>query len=122
MTIWEKAILNMQKGTQKITVAAAVFSERVKAELAIVRLRIRIDEIQTRIDVLYGAIGRKVVDLKNKNELPKTSQELLLDEEITAAMNELVQQKKEIEELKNDIKSEQDAFKPAPKQTEDTVQ
>jgi predicted nucleic acid-binding Zn-ribbon protein len=122
MTIWEKAILNMQKGTQKVAVMAAVFSERVKAELAIVRLRIRIDEIQTRIDVLYGAIGRKVVDLKNKSEMPKTSQELLLDEEITAAMNELVQQKKEIEELKNDIKSEQDAFKPAPKQTEDTVQ
>jgi transcription initiation factor TFIIIB Brf1 subunit/transcription initiation factor TFIIB len=121
MTIWEKAILNMQKGTQKIADVAAVFSERVKAELVIVRLRIRIGEIQARINELYGTIGRKVVELKNKEEVPKTSEELLLDEEIAAAMNELVQQKKEIEELESDIKSEQDAFKPAPKQTEDTV-
>ncbi len=45
VTIWEKAVLNMQKGSRKIAAAAAVFSERVKAELTIVRLRIRIDEV-----------------------------------------------------------------------------
>jgi predicted nucleic acid-binding Zn-ribbon protein len=120
MTIWEKAVVNMQKGTQKLTAAAGVFSERVKAEMAVDRLRIRIDEIQTRIDDLYRAIGRRVVDLKNKNEMPMASAELLMDEDITAAVNELAQQKKEIEELKNELKDEQEALKPAAKQTEET--
>lgn len=120
MTIWEKAVVNMQKGTQKLTAAAGVFSERVKAEMAVVRLRIRIGEIQTRIDDLYRAIGRRVVDLKNKNEMPMASAELLMDEDLTAAVNELAQQKKEIEELKNELKDEQEALKPAAKQTEET--
>ncbi len=67
MTIWEKAVLNMEKGTRKLAVAAAIFSEWAKAELAIVRLRIRIDEVQAGIDELHRQIGRKVMDLKKQD-------------------------------------------------------
>jgi transposase len=116
MTIWEKAIVNMQKGTQKITAFAEVFSERAKAELAIVRLRIRIEEMQAQIDVLYKTIGRKVVDLKNKGELPKTSEQLLHHDEIAAAMNELAQLKLEINDLLDEMKTEQEARKPVKNQ------
>jgi seryl-tRNA synthetase len=121
MTIWEKAVVNVQKGLQKINTFSAFFSERMKAEIAIVRLRIRIDEIQTQIDELYRTIGRRVVDLKNRGEIPKASEQLLRDEDVVSSMNELVEQKKEIEDLLNEIKIEQEARKPAPKQKEDSL-
>ena len=49
MTIWEKAALNIQKGVQRISLVASTLAERVRAEIAIVRLRIRIGDIQVQI-------------------------------------------------------------------------
>jgi seryl-tRNA synthetase len=121
MTIWETAVLNMQKGSRKVMAAAAVFSERVKAEIAIVRLRIRIDEVQARIDELYRTIGRTTVELRNKGLMPETAEQLFAVDEITAALNELATRKKEIEDLLFEIKHEQDAYKPAAKPTEDAA-
>lgn len=121
MTIWEKAILNMQKGGKKISVVAATLSERVKAELALVRLRIRIDEVQTRIDELHGLIGRKIMNLKKQEMLPKTTDQLLKDDEIIAVMAELTDREQEIEELKTEMKRVHDDFKTTAKQTEDTL-
>ena len=121
MKIWEKMVLNIQQGIQKLQVFAAFFSERVKAEIAIVRLRIRIKEAQTRIDELYRIIGRKVVDLKNRGEMPKASEQLLRDDEMFSAMNELAEQKKELEDLLNEVTIELEALKTAPKQKEDST-
>ncbi len=121
MTIWEKAVLNMQKGSRKIAAAAAVFSERVKAELTVIRLKIRIDEVQDRIDGLYGMIGRRIVDLKSKEALPKTVEQLLKDEDITTAMNEIANGEQEIEQLKIEIKTVGSGFAPDEKKTEDTI-
>jgi hypothetical protein len=121
MTIWEKSVVNIQKGILKVTVAAATFSERVKAEIAVVRLRIRLDEVQARIDGLHKIIGRKVETLKNSEMMPKTTDQLLKDENIDVALRELGEWKKELEDLKSEIKREQDAFKSVMKQTEDTA-
>ena len=115
MTIWEKAILNMQRGSQRLSVAAALFADRVRAEIAIVRLRIRIDEVQNRIDELYQGIGRRVVNLALGDALPKATEGLLQDEEITAAMADLKDRKQELEDLNNEIKNEKDLFKTAQK-------
>ena len=122
MNIWEKIIVNMQKGSQKIIAFAEVFSERAKAELSIVRLRIRIEEMQAQIDELYKVIGRKMVELKNKGELPKTSEQLLNHDEIAAAMNELAQLKLEITDLLDEMKAEQEARKPVRKQHEEPTE
>jgi seryl-tRNA synthetase len=121
MTIWEKAILNMQRGAQRISVAAVLFSERVRVEIAIVRLRIRIDEVQARKNELYQIIGRKLVNLATGDALPKTSEQLVENEDISLAMHELVDRKQEIEELNDRIRSEQNLFKTAPKRKEDAV-
>ena len=121
MNIWEKAVLNMQRGAQRISVAAVLFAERVRAEIAIVRLRIRINEVQARIDELYQSIGRKVVTLALGDALPKTSEQLLQNEEISEALHELTDRKQEIEELQDRIKSEQNLFKTVPKRKEDAV-
>ena len=116
MTIWEKAILNMHKGTQKLSVAAATFSERVKAEITIARLRIRLDDIQSRIDEQYRIIGRKVVGLKNRSELPKTAEQLMKDAEIAVALAEIEAREKDVEDLNAGIAQEQAAFKPEQKE------
>jgi len=120
MTIWEKSVVNMQKGVQKIVAFAAVFSERVKAEIAIVRLRIKIDDIQKDIARQYQVIGQKVVDLKNGGDIPKTTEQLLNEETISSALSELIEQKKEVEELLNEIRIEQEALAPVRKQKEDS--
>lgn len=118
MTIWEKAILNMQRGSQRISLTAALFADRVRVEIDVVRLRIRIDEAQERIDELYQSIGRKVVNLARGDALPKTTEQLIQDEEIAAAMSELTDRKQEIEELRSNILSEQASVKTARKRTE----
>ncbi len=110
----------MQKGAQKIVAFAAVFSERVKAEIAIVRLRIKIDDVQKDINRQYQIIGQKVVDLKNEGDIPKTTEQLLNDEIISSALSELVEQKKEVEELLNEIRIEQEALATVKKQKEDS--
>jgi predicted nucleic acid-binding Zn-ribbon protein len=120
MTIWEKAILNMQRGIKRISIAAALFADRVRVEINIVRLRIRIDEVQERIDAQHQAIGRKVVNLTRGEALPIMTEQLVKDEEITAAMAELTDCKQEIEELRNTIVDEQASMKTAQKQAEGT--
>jgi len=119
MTIWEKAVVNMQHGAQRVAIAAATFSERVKVEIALVRLRIRIDEVQDRINGMHQAIGRRVEMLHNSDALPKTSEQLLLDEEIAASLNALAERKNELETLKAEIRTELDALKPMTRKTED---
>jgi hypothetical protein len=118
MTIWEKAILNMQRGSRRISISAALFADRVRVEINIVRLRIRIDEVQERIDAQYQAIGRKVDNLTRGEALPKTTEHLVQDEEIAAAMIELTDRKQEMVELRSKIVDEQASMKTVQKQAE----
>ncbi len=121
MAIWGKAVLNIEKGSKKITVMAATFSDWVKAELQIIRLRIRIDETQTAIDQLHRQIGRKIMNLKKQDALPESIDLLLRDEEIVMAMAELTDREQEIEELKTELKIVRRDLKTTVKQTEDIV-
>lgn len=111
----------MQKGTKKIAGVASLFSERVKAELAIIRLRLRIDEVQAGIDELHRRIGRKVTDLKKQEALPRTTEQLFRDDELTTAVAELADREQEVEELKARMKDVQTEFRAAEKQTEDIL-
>jgi seryl-tRNA synthetase len=121
MNIWEKVVLNMRNGAKKVAAAAATFAERVRAEVAIVRLRLRIDEVNSRIAELHRTIGRKLVDLQKKNAMPKTTDQLLKDEDIVAAIVELADREQEIEELNKEIKNIQTDIKTIVRQTEDKI-
>jgi seryl-tRNA synthetase len=119
MTIWEKAVLDMQKGVRKIAAAATTFAERVRAEIGVVRLRIRIEEVQSRVDELHRLIGKKLVSLHTQDALPRTSELLMKDEDVAAAINELRDREQEIEELKAEIKNIQTDVTATMKHTED---
>jgi hypothetical protein len=102
MSVWEKAILNMQKGSKKITTFAATFSERVNVEIALVRLRIRIDEAQAKVDALHQSIGKRLVELKKKDDLPKGADQLFKNEEFVVMLAELEKRETELTELRAD--------------------
>jgi SepF-like predicted cell division protein (DUF552 family) len=121
MNIWEKVVLNMQKGSRNVAAAAATFAERVRAELAIVRLRLRVDEVSSRISELHRTVGFKLVDLQKKNNLPKTTDQLLKDEDIVAAIVELADREQEFEELNQEIKNIQTDIKTTIRDAEDRI-
>ncbi|HUI66712.1 MAG TPA: hypothetical protein VL087_00690 [Nitrospirota bacterium] len=121
MAIWEKVVVNLEMGAKKIAATASIFAERVKAELSIVRLRIRLDEVQNRIDELHRIIGRKVAGLSSSSAMPKAGEQLLKDEVIAAALAELNARISDLEELNAEIKNEQSAFKTEPEQKEETI-
>jgi hypothetical protein len=121
MTIWEKTVLNIERGTRKLTVAAATFSEWAKAELAIIRVRIRIDETQRGMDELHRQIGRKITDLSKQDTLPKSTEQLLKDEVISIALAEIAEREQELEGLKTELKSVRTDYETAAKQTEDIL-
>jgi predicted nucleic acid-binding Zn-ribbon protein len=121
MTIWGKTILNIEKGTRKLTVAAATFSEWVKTELAVIRIRIQIDDAQRGIDELHRQIGRKITDLRKQDALPKSTEQLLKDEAVSIALAEIADREQELEGLMTQLKSIRADYKTAVKQTEDTL-
>jgi len=119
--IWEKVITSMQKGSDKLMAAAATFSERAQAELNIVRLRIRNDDVQERVNEQYRIIGHTVVDLNNSGSLPNLAEQLLQDERIAASLIEIAVLEKELDRLNDEIKNEASVFRPASKQTEESA-
>ena len=121
MTIWEKAVLNIEKGGRKLAIAAATFSEWAKAELAVIRLRIRIDEAQRGIDELHRQIGRKITDLGKQDSLPKITEQLLKNEVISIALTEIAEREQELEGMKTEIRNIRTEYQTTEKQTEDTL-
>ena len=117
MTIWEKALTNMQKGSEKLMATAATFSERVQAELNIVRLRIRVDNVQTSMHEEYQTIGRTIVELHNSAAMPKMAEQLLQDEKIATALVALTALEQELDKLQDEIKCEQSVYSQTTKQS-----
>ncbi|OGW36589.1 MAG: hypothetical protein A2010_03185 [Nitrospirae bacterium GWD2_57_9] len=112
MTIWEKVVVNIERGAQKITAGAALFSDRVRAEISLARLRIRRDDVRSSIAEQERIIGRKFIELTKEDELPRTSEQLLKDEDILAALSEIVARERDLEDIQNEILKVQEAFKP----------
>ncbi len=121
MTLWERAVLNMQKGGKKLAVTAATFADRIKAEIAIVRLRVRIEEARSRADEQYRAIGKKIVDLYKKDFFEKATDQALREEGVLAAMVELDDRLREIDELNGEIRNVQSDMESTVKHAEDTI-
>ncbi len=119
--IWGKVVSNMQKGSDKLMAAAATLSERVRAELNIVRLRIRVDNVQESVNEQYRIIGHTLVELNNSGSLPKLTEQLLQDEKVAASLTEIVLLEKELDRLTDEIRNEASVFRPAPKQAGETT-
>ena len=105
MTIWEQTLLNLQKGYEKFVAFAALFNERVRAELDITRLRIRADDVQGRTDRLHMLIGRRIVEMKRKGDLPKGAEQIFKEEDVAAAIKEIADRERELQDVQAEIKA-----------------
>lgn len=122
MTIWEQTLLNLQKGYDKFVAFAALFNERVRAELDITRLRIRADDVQGRTDRLHMLIGRRVVEMKRKGDLPKGAEQIFKEEDVAAAIKEIEERERELQDVQAEIKTLMPESPHAVrKKTEDTI-
>jgi hypothetical protein len=121
MSLWEKAILNVERGGKKAAATAAVFSERVKAELAIIRLKLRISDGEAAVGALHRKMGARLAELLNRNELPKTTEQLLKDDAVAELLAKLSKRTAELEALKSDLKDIKIDVETAQKETEDQL-
>src|SRR5512139_1371543 len=119
MSFWEKTIGNVQKGHERLLSFAATFSDRLRAEINIVRLKIQIEGIKRQISDQHQIIGRKAIELKEDNNLPRTWELFFQLDDIAAAVENAERLEKEEEILLDDLQREADVLKQAPSRQEE---
>ncbi|NTW59810.1 MAG: hypothetical protein HGB21_09520 [Nitrospirae bacterium] len=114
MTVWEKTLINLQKGYAKLASFAAICSDRVKAEITMVRLRMQIDDIQAKVREQQQYIGQKLLEMKDNDTLPTTFDLLFRNNDIASAVDKIERYQKDREILLDDLRREAEVLKPAP--------
>jgi hypothetical protein len=114
MTVWEKTLINLQKGYGKLMFFAANASDRIKAEITIVRLRMQIDALQDTIGDHHRSIGKKLLEMKDNEELPRSFELFFTSAEITAHLEKIDRAQRDLEILLDDLRHESDALKTEP--------
>jgi len=121
MTVWEKTLVNLQKGYARLMSFAAIFSDRVKAEITIVRLKIQIDGVQDKISEQQRFIGRRLLEMKEAETLPRTFDLFFKLDEIVSAVEKIERCQKDREILRDDLQHEAEVLKPAPTTHEESA-
>jgi hypothetical protein len=111
MTVWEKTLVNLQKGYGKLMSFSANASDRIKSEITIVRLRMQIDTLRDTIGDHQRSIGRKLLEIKGSDTLPKSFDNFFTSSEITAYLEKIDRAQKDLEILLDDLRHESDALK-----------
>ena len=120
MTVWEKTLINLQKGYTKLTIFAATFSDRVKAEITIVRLKIQIDGVRDNVREQQRFIGQKLLQMKENNELPRTFELFFQNDEVSWALEKIERLTSDLEILLDDLQRETEILKPSTASQEET--
>ncbi|MEK6743883.1 MAG: hypothetical protein AABZ15_09740 [Nitrospirota bacterium] len=111
MTVWEKTLINLQKGYGKLMSFTANASERIKAEITIVRLRMQIDALRGTIGDHHRSIGKKLLEMRDTDALPGSFALFFTNSEITAHLEKIERAQKDLEILLDDLRHESDALK-----------
>ncbi len=106
MPLWDKTLTNLQKGHDKLMVLAQTFSERIKAEITIIRVRMQIDEVRDKVTVQHGIIGRRLIELRDTAALPQSFELFFKDGEVVSALEKIAQYERDLENLKDELRSE----------------
>ena len=86
---------NFKKGIEKLKWFSSLLSERLKVEIAVIKLLLQSEKMDKKKDVFLKTIGQRVVDLKGQTE-----KNFLKDEIIMNALEEISSLQKNIDELK----------------------
>ena len=107
MTLFDRILINLHRGAERLKKGAALFSERLKFELSVIRMRIRIDAIRARVREQHELIGRKAADLGPADARNGSLESFFRDEEVRAALEEISALKTEIDDIVADLEREQ---------------
>lgn len=118
MTVWEKTLINLQKGHARLLSFAAIFSERLRAEINIIRLRMQIDAVRGKINEQHRFIGQRLLSMKEGDTLPRTTELFFRNDEIAASLEKIERYHKDLEILLDDLQHEADVLKPSPRHEE----
>ncbi|MHB8843432.1 MAG: hypothetical protein ACYC7L_01675 [Nitrospirota bacterium] len=118
MTVWEKTLINLQQGHARLLSFAAIFSERLRAEINIIRIRMQIDAVRGKLNEQHRFIGQRLLSMKENDALPRTTELLFQNDEIAASLEKIERYHKDLEILLDDLQHEADVLKPSPKHEE----
>ena len=113
MTVWEKTLVNLQKGYEKLMSFASTVSERVKAEITIVRLQMQISDIRDKVGEQQRIVGQKLLEMKDGGSLPSSFELLFRNDEISSALEKIDRAQRDLEMLREDLRHAADGLKPA---------
>lgn len=94
----KKIIENFKDGLSRIRWFAAVFSERVKIEIAVIKLLYRSDEMEKKRQELFRTIGERVYETKDNPEKNAFRDKVIVD-----AIDGIEKMEKDIEELQEKV-------------------
>jgi seryl-tRNA synthetase len=96
--MFEKLKESFSSGIARIKWFATVFSERLKIEIAVVKLLYQSDEMEKKREGLYREIGRRVYEFKEKPE-----KNILKDKVVAEAIEGIEKLEKGLDELKEQV-------------------
>lgn len=111
MTVWEKTLINLQKGYGKLMSFAANASDRIRSEINIIRLRMQIDDLRNTLGDHHRSIGNKLVEMRASDSLPKSFDLFFAGSEMTALLEKIDRTQKDLEILLDDLRHESDALR-----------
>lgn len=86
---------NFKKGLDRLKWFSSLFSERIKVEIAVIKLLFQSDKMNRQKDEYLKIIGQRIVELKGHAE-----KNIFKDEVIMNALDEIGNLQKNIDELK----------------------
>jgi seryl-tRNA synthetase len=89
---------SFDEGLEKIRWLASLLSERIKVEVAVVKLLIQADGLERKRDELVRSIGERVFELRERKEL-----DALRDPKIRQALAQMEEVDSELKELKDSV-------------------
>ncbi len=89
---------NFRKGMDKIRWFATVLSERLKIEIAVMKLLFQSDEMEKHREDLLKALGRRVYELRSSPD-----KNILKDKTVSGTLEEIEKIEKNIDELKQKV-------------------
>ncbi len=89
---------NFSRGIDRIRWFSTLFAERVKIEIAIIKLLYQSDEMDKRKGEILQSIGQRVYDLKGHPE-----KSFLKDRDVVDAISEIEKIERDIEDLRQKV-------------------
>ena len=106
MTVWEKSLVNMERGYARLNSFAKNVSERVKSDINIVRVRMQMDELRKKLEKQHAVIGNRLLEQSESGSLPSTFELFFKQDDIAASLERIIKIEKDLDGLEEELNRE----------------